>query len=115
LTLSPDLNFVAAATQTEGYLPVDLQDLLTRALHQASIRSNRLSLSTLELTSADLVKAQEDFTPLSLRDVKLQKSDVQWEDIGGLSETKRVLRETLEWPTKYAAIFAASPLRLRSG
>jgi peroxin-1 len=26
-----------------------------------------------------------------------------------------VLRETLEWPTKYGPIFAQSPLRLRSG
>lgn len=33
----------------------------------------------------------------------------------GLKETKRVLRETLEWPTKYAPIFAQSPLRLRQG
>ena len=33
----------------------------------------------------------------------------------GLAETRRMLRETLEWPTKYAAIFAQSPLRLRSG
>lgn len=33
----------------------------------------------------------------------------------GLRETKKVLRETLEWPTKYAAIFAKCPLRLRSG
>ncbi|CCO29321.1 Peroxisome biosynthesis protein PAS1 AltName: Full=Peroxin-1 [Rhizoctonia solani AG-1 IB] len=28
---------------------------------------------------------------------------------------RRVLRETLEWPTKYGAIFAKCPLRLRSG
>ena len=33
----------------------------------------------------------------------------------GLHETRRVLRETLEWPTKYGPIFAQSPLRLRSG
>ena len=33
----------------------------------------------------------------------------------GLHETRRVLRETIEWPTKYAAIFANCPLRLRSG
>lgn len=26
-----------------------------------------------------------------------------------------MLRETLEWPTKYGAIFARCPLRLRSG
>jgi hypothetical protein len=33
----------------------------------------------------------------------------------GLHEVKRILRETLEWPTKYAPIFAQAPLRLRSG
>ena len=33
----------------------------------------------------------------------------------GLYETRRMLRETLEWPTKYGPIFKQSPLRLRSG
>lgn len=59
--------------------------------------------------------AIRDFKPLSLRDVKLQKSNVNWSDIGGLHEVRQVLRETLEFPTKYAAIFANCPLRLRSG
>ncbi|KZP11758.1 AAA-domain-containing protein [Athelia psychrophila] len=67
------------------------------------------------LSGADFGAAQVDFVPLSLRDVKLQKSDVAWSDIGGLRETRRVLRETLEWPTKYGPIFKQSPLRLRSG
>jgi hypothetical protein len=63
----------------------------------------------------DFATAKEGFVPLSLRDVPLQTSTVAWADVGGLSETRRVLRETLEWPTKYAAIFKQSPLRLRSG
>ena len=67
------------------------------------------------LTSADFEEAHKGFTPLSLRDVKLEKSETAWADIGGLGDTKRILRETLEWPTKYAAIFKQSPLRLRSG
>jgi len=71
--------------------------------------------SDLVLTADDFNKAQVGFTPLSLRDVKLQKSEVQWSDIGGLHETRKTLRETLEWPTKYGAIFASCPLRLRSG
>lgn len=69
----------------------------------------------LTLTPADFTEAQVGFLPLSLREVKLQKSEVQWADIGGLHETRKVLRETLEWPTKYGAIFASCPLRLRSG
>ena len=32
---------------------------------------------------ADFEEAQRDFSPLSIRDVKLQKSDVEWSDIGG--------------------------------
>ena len=86
------------------------------------------------LRGADFDTAQIDFVPHSLRDVKLERSDVEWSDIGGgllvcyptelhslsnrepgLSETRRILRETLEWPTKYGPIFAQSPLRLRSG
>ncbi|PCH34751.1 AAA-domain-containing protein [Wolfiporia cocos MD-104 SS10] len=118
------LNFTALATQTEGYSVTDLKDLVARAIHQATIRSQTDGSGDdtevhghvqATLTFEDFKAAQVDFVPLSLRDVKLQKSEVEWADIGGLRETKRVLRETLEWPTKYGPIFAQSPLRLRSG
>ncbi|KAK9899327.1 AAA-domain-containing protein [Cystobasidium minutum MCA 4210] len=115
ITFGEDFNFASIAAQTDGYLPVDLRDLVDRTLHQAAIRAGKSGRVTLELSLADVRAAQADFTPLSLRDVKLQKSEVEWSDIGGLQETRRVLRETLEWPTKYGAIFASSPLRLRSG
>jgi peroxin-1 len=32
---------------------------------------------------SDFEAAQIGYTPVSLRDVKLQKSDVEWADIGG--------------------------------
>ncbi|KAF9116910.1 Peroxisome biosynthesis protein pex1 [Mortierella sp. AM989] len=67
------------------------------------------------LTQADFLKAQEGFVPSSLRGVKLQSSATSWLDIGGLNETRKVLLETLEWPTKYSSIFSQCPLRLRSG
>lgn len=106
---------------TEGYLPADLRDLVDRAVQQAAIRSLGSPSSAagsdtpLILTAEDFATAQQGFVPLSLRDVKLQKSDVAWADIGGLHEARKTLRETLEWPTKYGAIFAGCPLRLRSG
>ncbi|KAI0695674.1 AAA-domain-containing protein [Cerioporus squamosus] len=114
---SAPLNYTALATQTEGYSVTDLKDLVARAVHRAAIRSSQLPDDSQQttLTAADFASAQVDFVPHSLRDVKLQKSDIAWADIGGLRETKLVLRETLEWPTKYGPIFAQSPLRLRSG
>ncbi|KAL1696033.1 P-loop containing nucleoside triphosphate hydrolase protein [Schizophyllum commune] len=109
------LNYTALAMQTEGYLATDLQDLVARAVHQAAMRSKDKEDTVRILTSADFEEAHKGFTPLSLRDVKLEKSKTAWADIGGLGDTKRILRETLEWPTKYGPIFAQSPLRLRSG
>ena len=37
------------------------------------------------LTQSDFSNAQVDFVPLSLRDIKLEKSDIAWSDIGGAS------------------------------
>lgn len=73
------------------------------------------SSTTLKLTLADFLSAQENFTPISLRSLSLSSSTVSWSSIGGLVETRRVLRETLEFPSRYAQIFASCPLRLRSG
>ncbi|EJT96675.1 AAA-domain-containing protein [Dacryopinax primogenitus] len=110
--LEGQLNLAALASQSEGYSASDLQDWVGRAIHQSLIRLKDVHPTVI---IRDFTTAQIDFTPLSLRDVKLQTSKVKWKDVGGLQETKRILRETLEWPTKYAAIFAKCPLRLRSG
>ncbi|KAJ2955751.1 hypothetical protein NQZ79_g8299 [Umbelopsis isabellina] len=127
-----DLDLVSIATETEGYLAADLKALIERAVHEGAVRSikQRIHGSTNDvdsgvdvetpphpftLTQEDFQKAQEGFVPSSLRGVKLQSSGVNWADIGGLNETRKTLLETLEWPTKYASIFANCPLRLRSG
>jgi peroxin-1 len=98
---SDPLNYAGLASQTEGYSATDLQDLVTRAIHQVAIRSSNLPNGTTvclnkpclprklmhyqqaTLSYTDFAKAQKDFVPLSLRDVPLQKSDVTWADIGG--------------------------------
>jgi peroxin-1 len=111
-------NFAMISTHTEGYSPVDIQDLVTRTVQQGASRAflkHGAGATEVNLSAADFSNAQVDFVPHSLRDVPLQKSNVEWADIGGLKRVKRILRETLEWPTKYAPLFKQSPLRLRSG
>ncbi|KAG1893975.1 P-loop containing nucleoside triphosphate hydrolase protein [Suillus fuscotomentosus] len=110
--------YTRLAVGTEGYSPVDLRDLVTRTIQVAvgrAVSEVGVGVEKVTLSAKDFVEAQEGFVPLSLRDVPLQKSDVEWADIGGLKDTKLALRETLEWPTKYAQLFKQSPLRLRSG
>ena len=110
----PELDYVELVLHTDGYHVADLQTLTERAMHEATMRC-LMQARDIDLDMADFARAREGFTPLSLRDVQLQDSSTQWADIGGLHATRQTLRETLEWPTKYAAIFANCPLRLRSG
>ncbi|KAJ2347313.1 Peroxisome biosynthesis protein pex1 [Coemansia sp. RSA 2618] len=123
---SADVNYSVLSYLTEGYMPADLHELYERAVHEATMRVleqpecadfavTHGEPDAVLVTHTDLVRAHAGFTPMSLRGVQLQTSQTRWADIGGLADTRRQLRETLELPTKYAAIFATSPLRLRSG
>ena len=115
-----NLDFLDLAGQTDGYMPGDLALLVARAKNEALIRSVKSDSdgpddSNVSLTKEDFVNALEGFTPASLRNVTLQSSKVTFDSIGGLHETRKILLETLQYPTTYAPIFAQCPLRLRSG
>ncbi|KAI0404832.1 AAA-domain-containing protein [Xylaria palmicola] len=118
--LDPDLDFLDLAGETDGYMPGDLILLVSRARNEALIRSvgentSQKSLDIVQLSRTDFDRALKEFTPASLRNVTLQTSTTTFDSIGGLQETRRILLETLQYPTKYAPIFAQCPLRLRSG
>lgn len=133
MEVDDSLDILDIAGSTEGYQPGDLWTLVERVKHESIIRrvensmaeinnsgsSNALTTASPSsgniITQDDFDNGLKGFIPASLRGVKLQKSSVSWKEIGGLKETKRILLETLEWPTRYAPIFAKSPLRLRSG
>ena len=119
-TVNQELDFLDIAGQTDGYMPGDLVLLLARARNEALIRSVRQKLSatsqtTVQLTKTDFEEALRGFTPASLRNVTLQSSTTTFDSIGGLHSTRRILLETLQYPTTYAPIFVQCPLRLRSG
>ncbi|KAJ9142116.1 Peroxisome biosynthesis protein PAS1 [Pleurostoma richardsiae] len=118
--LEADLDFLDIAGQTDGYMPGDLNLLIARARSEALMRSfseatHHGSTDAVALGRVDFDNALKGFTPASLRNVSLQSSTTTFDSIGGLTETRRILLETLQYPTKYAPIFAQCPLRLRSG
>lgn len=117
--LDPDLDFLDIAGSTDGYMPGDLSVFVARARNEAIMRaiaeSPNSNSTAIHLSRADFDKALKGFTPASLRNVTLQSSSTSFKSIGGLQETRQVLLETLQYPTKYAPIFAQCPLRLRSG
>ncbi|KKK27065.1 peroxisome biosynthesis protein [Aspergillus rambellii] len=116
--LGREVDFLDLAGKTDGYMPGDLVLLTSRARNEALIRSVSESMETSKAITLDLVdfeNAIKGFTPASLRNVTLTSSTTTFSAIGGLQETRKMLLETLQYPTKYAPIFAQCPLRLRSG
>ena len=112
-----EIDFLDLAGKTDGYMPGDLLLLISRARSEALIRKIASSSSSdlVQLKAADFDAALDGFTPSSLRNVTLQHSTTKFDSIGGLGQTLQTLRETLQYPTLYAPIFARCPLRLRSG
>lgn len=118
--LDRDADLLELAGQTDGYMPGDLVLLVARARSEAIIRDvdlapNSMESSTIALGKIDFTNALKGFTPAGLRNVTLQSSSTTFASIGGLHATRKVLLETLQYPTTYAPIFAQCPLRLRSG
>ena len=115
--IDSDLDLLDIAGQTDGYMPGDLALLVSRARSEALIRAvsdNELS-DDITLTEHDFAAALKGFTPASLRGVTLHSSTTTFASIGGLTQTRQILLETLQYPTTYAPLFAKCPLRLRSG
>ncbi|KAK6436251.1 Peroxisome biosynthesis protein pex1 [Oleoguttula sp. CCFEE 5521] len=115
--LDPQLDLLDIAGQTDGYMPGDLSVLVSRARTEALIRAVADDHPGEKVTIAaqDFTAALKGFTPASLRGVTLQSSTTTFASIGGLTETRKTLLETLQYPTTYAPLFAKCPLRLRSG
>lgn len=118
--IQSDLDLLDVAGETDGYMPGDLSLLISRARNEAIMRSltettSQSVVKSVSLGRVDFDNALKGFTPASLRNVSLQSSSTTFDSIGGLTETRQVLLETLQYPTKYAPIFAQCPLRLRSG
>ena len=119
----PELDLLDIAGQTDGYMPGDLALLVSRARSESLIRAISSpspslftpSQSAITITATDFAAALKGFTPASLRGVTLHSSTTTFASIGGLTQTRKTLLETLQYPTTYAPLFAKCPLRLRSG
>ena len=110
----------SAGRATDGYLPGDLELLVERAGHFARLRAlgrvvDDCPAERGPLLHRDLEKAMEGFLPVAMIGAKLHKSDIDWDDIGGLFDTKNKLLDMIENPTKYKKIYENSPIKNPKG
>jgi transitional endoplasmic reticulum ATPase len=126
MPLGQDVNLDRLADVTHGYVGADLQALCREAamaclrkllgdvdLSRGGIPYERLQ--TLEVTQEHFLSALAEIEPSAMREVFVEVPSVTWDDIGGLAQVKRELTEAVEWPLKYAELFAKAAVRPAKG
>ena len=126
MPLAKDVDLPRLADITHGFVGADLEALcreaamicVRRILPEIDFAQAALpyeSLQKLELCREDFLAALREVEPSALREVFVEVPTTTWEDVGGLEQAKRLLREVLEWPLQYADLFSAAGVRPLKG
>merc|ERR1711874_714553 len=112
MKLAEDVDLEKVAAETHGHVGADLAALCSEAAIQ-QIRE-KMDLIDLEDDTIDaeildsLAVSMENFrfamgksTPSALRETVVEVPNITWEDIGGLDDVKRELRELVQYPVEH--------------
>ena len=126
MPLSPEVDLNELARSTYGFVGADLSALTREAAIEAVRRiMPRLALppspppadvlETLAVTRDDFQAALKRVQPSAMREVMVQMPDVRWEDVGGLTDAMRKLKEGVELPLKDPDAFRRLGIRPAKG
>jgi len=116
IPFSMDVDLEKLAEITHGFVGADLEALareaamtaLRKILPQIDFEMAEIPyelLMSLEVTMDNFLDAMKEVEPSAIREVFVEVPDVKWDDVGGLDDIKEALKETVEWPLKYADLF----------
>jgi len=112
MKLSDDVDLEAIAKDLHGFVGADLAQLCSEAAMQCirrkmdiiDIASDSIPaevLASMSVTQEDFDFASKMVNPSSLRETFVEVPNVSWDDIGGLEDVKRELKETVQYPVEH--------------
>ncbi|MEW6003231.1 MAG: CDC48 family AAA ATPase, partial [Nitrospirota bacterium] len=116
MPLSEDISLEKLADITHGFVGADLEALVREAAMSALRKilpeiDFELAdipyeqLMKLQVTMDNFLEAMKEVEPSAIREFFVEVPDVKWDDVGGLEDIKRELKEAIEWPLKYPELF----------
>jgi transitional endoplasmic reticulum ATPase len=126
MPLATDVNLGRLAEITHGFVGADLEAVcreaamaaLRKVMPKIELEAGSIPyelLLELEVRMDDFLEALKEVEPSAIREVFTEIPDVQWSDVGGLEEAKKVLMETIEWPLMYPEVFEQAHTRPPKG
>ena len=121
MPLTEEVSLESVAKITHGFVGADLESVcreaamrsLRRVLPEINLEQSKIPIETLnkiKITWSDFENALKDVQPSALREVHVQRPNIRWCDVGGLSEVKEELKEAIEWPLKHGDLFAQADI-----
>jgi len=116
MKLAEDVELESIAAETHGYVGADLAALCTEAALQTirekmdviDLEDETISaeiLDSMAVTQDHFRSALGTSNPSALRETVVEVPNVTWEDIGGLEDVKRELKETVQYPVEHPEKF----------
>jgi transitional endoplasmic reticulum ATPase len=126
MPLGADVDLTHLAEITHGYVGADLEALCREAAmiclrHVLADIDFSLAhvpyeqLAQLEVRMDHFLAALREVEPSAVREVFVEVPDVGWKDVGGLAQITARLVEAVEWPLKYASLFAKAAVKPPKG
>ncbi len=111
MPLAEDVNLMDFAQITYGFVGADIAALcreaamsaLRKVLPKINLNEPEIPaeiLDSLQVIREDFENALKDVQPSAIREILIEVPTVSWDDVGGLEEVKRLLKEVVEWPLK---------------
>jgi transitional endoplasmic reticulum ATPase len=117
MPLTKDVDLEELARKTHGFVGADINSLgkeaamivLRKNLHKFNLEEDEEIpqdvLDQLKVSQKDFNEALRVVRPSAMREVLVETPNTKWEDIGGVDDVKRDLKEAVEWPLKYPDSF----------
>jgi transitional endoplasmic reticulum ATPase len=126
MPLETNVELGELARLTYGFVGADLAALcreaameaLRRKLPEIDMSKDEIPQSVLEdlhVTRQDFQDALKRVQPSALREIMIQVPDIRWDDIGGMDDVKRDLREGVEMPLRSPDAFRKIGIRPAKG
>ncbi|WP_418286708.1 CDC48 family AAA ATPase [Halorubrum sp. DTA46] len=109
MPLSDDVSLDHLADETHGFVGADIESLTK----EAAMKALRRYLPEIDLDEEEvppslidrMIVKRDDFSgalnevePSAMREVLVELPKISWDDVGGLSEAKQQVQESVEWP-----------------
>ncbi|KAI8149913.1 P-loop containing nucleoside triphosphate hydrolase protein [Fennellomyces sp. T-0311] len=103
------------ASKSHGYVGADLAAVCREAGLKCIRRCTRMEEPDLRVCVSDMNEAMAEIRPSAMREIMLEVPKVYWSDVGGQSDVKQRLKESVEWPLQHPQAFERLGIRPPKG